>query len=179
MVPLSEVVLSYLRNTDTATARQVESHDQQIAAAYWQQDVASIGARGSFNTLTQSYPQAQSVNTSFPCTQPAGSTPLLTLAWTRFSSSGSRTAVTVAYVTQSAGAQLVRLQCDGTTLQSTATLTHDLNATPTCSFDGAAFGSCAANTGTPSTISLKLSVSDPSGRGQPYTVTLDGQRRQT
>jgi hypothetical protein len=81
-------------------------------------------------------------------------------------------------VTKASGTQLIRLQCTGGS-ETQATLTHDLNATPICSFDGGAYGPCSGNTGTPSTISLKLSVSDASGKGQPYSVILTGQRRQT
>jgi hypothetical protein len=104
---------------------------------------------------------------------------VITLAWNEYDTAGNATVITVGYFSQSSGTQLVRAQCSGSTLLSTATLTHDLNATPTCSFDGAAFGSCSSNTGTPSTIGMRLSVSDPSGKGNPYTVTLNGQRRQT
>ena len=55
-VPLGNIVLGYLRNADETTARMLESHDAQIASAYWAQDVASIGVRSptSPNPLTQS-----------------------------------------------------------------------------------------------------------------------------
>ena len=42
-VPLGNVVIGYLHSTDATTARLLESHDVQIASAYWAQDVASIG----------------------------------------------------------------------------------------------------------------------------------------
>ena len=47
VVPLTGVVLAYLRNTVDTEARLTESHDVQFAAAYWQRDVASIGVRSS------------------------------------------------------------------------------------------------------------------------------------
>ena len=38
VVPLSGVVLAYLRNTVETQQRLTESHDVQFAAAYWQRD---------------------------------------------------------------------------------------------------------------------------------------------
>ena len=178
MVPLSEVVISYLRNTDTTTARQVESHDQQIAAAYWQQDVSSIGVRSPYDAVTQSFPMQQSVNMSSPCTPPPPATQVVALAWNQYDSSGNPTTISVVYALDGTKTQLVRRHCTGSTVDSSDVLARALNPatapTVTCS------GTC---TGTgqnvPRSITLKFSVKDPSGKGQPYDVTLDGQRRQT
>jgi len=56
-VPLSNAVIAYLHNADATTARLLESHDAQIASAYWAQDVASIGIRNT----TSPYALNQSV----------------------------------------------------------------------------------------------------------------------
>jgi prepilin-type N-terminal cleavage/methylation domain-containing protein len=175
MVPLSEVVISYLRNTDTTTARQVESHDQQIAAAYWQQDVSSVGVRAPYDAATQTFPLQQSVNAPFPCT--GVGTQVVVLSWNRYDSSGSPTAISVRYAVNGTRTQLLRLHCTGSTPDSTEVIARSLDPSiaPAVTCDDAA---CTGST-VPRTMRLSFSVKDPSGKGQPYNVTLDGQRRQT
>jgi hypothetical protein len=152
-----------------------ESHDEQIAAAYWQQDVSSLGVHGAWDSATGTFPVQNSVNTTLGCTLPSG-TVLVTLAWNQYDSSGNATLNGAAYLTQ--GTNLVRVHCAGTTADSTATLAHDLSGTPTCNFGSGAVA-CSSGSGTPATVSLNLSISDASGKGQPYSITLTGQRRQT
>lgn len=180
LVPLTNVVIDYLLNSTSASARLSASHDAQIAAAYWQQDVSSLGVQ-SYDSASGKFVYQTSVNNSTigDCSVPAGATKLISLDWYSYpDASGNPTQVVVTYVTESSGSELVRMQCSGGSLVSSATLTHQLNAAPTCTFDGTA-SACASYTGSPSTIGLTLSISDPSGNGQPYTVTIVGQRRQT
>lgn len=176
-VPLADVVIEYFLNASTTTARLTESHDEQIAATYWQRDVASIGIRSPYDPATQTFPLDPSVNTVFPCSLPAGATQLIVLSWDQYDASGTPTSISIAYATSSA--KLIRVRCAGTTPTSQAVLAHNLSATPTCSVDGATFQACSGISGTPNQLSLKLNIADPSGKGQPYTVTLTGQRRQT
>jgi prepilin-type N-terminal cleavage/methylation domain-containing protein len=183
-VPLTGVIMGYFLNSATTSARLGESHDEQIAAAYWQQDVASVGVRAPYDQGTGTFPLQQSVGTAFPCSVPGGTSTVVVLAWNRYDSAGAATRISVAYLTATAGTEtrLLRLQCSGTALDSTAVLAHDLDPAtppvPTCT--GSAGASCAAYvTAVPVTVSLRLAVKDPSGRGQPYTVTLTGMRRQT
>jgi prepilin-type N-terminal cleavage/methylation domain-containing protein len=167
-LPLANVVIGYFLNSSTTTARLSESHDEQIAAAYWQQDVSSIGVRGAFDPISGTFPLQQSVNTTMPCALPAG-TVVVTLAWNQYDASGNATLVGAAYLKQ--GTTLIRAHCTGSTLDSTATLAHNVNGTPAISSTG---------TGTvPATVSMTFNVREPSGKGQPYTVTVQGQRRQT
>ena len=72
MVPLTGVVLAYLRNTVDTQARLTESHDVQFAAAYWQRDVASIGVRSSDlrQLASHSFPLLQSVDLCRRCAVP-------------------------------------------------------------------------------------------------------------
>ncbi|TCC60339.1 type II secretion system protein [Kribbella pittospori] len=174
MVPLSNVLIGFLRTDGTASARLDESHDAQIAATYWAQDVASIGIRQPYDLGTKTFPLAQSVNVSFPCSTPAGSSTVVTLGWDELDAAGTPSAVRVAYVRT--GTDLVRLRCDGGSLTSTATLAHNLNGAPavTCSTSCTGSGSAV-----PQTITLTFDISDPSGKGQPYSLTLAGQRRQS
>jgi prepilin-type N-terminal cleavage/methylation domain-containing protein len=169
MVPLAGVVFGYLRNTDATSARLAESHDQQIIAAYWQQDVSSTGVRSStYDTSSHTFPPLQSVdNASFPCPTP-GMAQIVVLAWNQYDASGSATVISVAYSKDSTGTRLLRAHCTTSTVDSSAVLAHDLDPAVAPSV------TCAS-----ASCSLTVGVRDPSGRGQPYSVTLTGQRRQT
>jgi prepilin-type N-terminal cleavage/methylation domain-containing protein len=174
-LPLANIVISYFLNSSTTSARLNESHDEQIAAAYWQQDVSSLGVHGAFDVMSGTFAVQRAVNTTLGCALPPG-TVLLTLAWNDYDQSGAATLAGAAYLQQ--GTSLIRAHCTGSSLDSTATLAHNLADVPTCDF-GSGAAACASGTGTPATIAMTLSIADPSGEGQPYTVTLSGQRRQT
>jgi prepilin-type N-terminal cleavage/methylation domain-containing protein len=176
VLPLGNVVLSYFLNSSTTSARISETHDEQIAAAYWQQDVASLGVR-STTFASGTFPLQTSVNTSIGCSLAGLGTVVVTLAWNQYTSAGVGSLVGVAYIMQNS-TTLIRVHCSNGSLDSNATIARSLTATPQCDF-GSGLGACASGTGTPATIGLYLSVHDPSGKGQAYTVTLNGQRRQT
>ena len=177
-LPLGNLVIDYFRDSAQATQRLSTSHDVQIANAYWQGDVASLGVRSTtYDTANNTFPIVQSLNNSFPCSVPAGmSAPLIDMGWNQYNSSGQPTSINVAYVTASSGSQIVRLRCTGTSLDSTTYLVDNLVGTPTCDF-GSGYVSCGSNTSTPSSISIKLTLDDP-GAGGTYTAILAGQRRQ-
>lgn len=181
-VPLGDVVIGFLRNSDSTTARLLESHDVQITSAYWAQDVASIGTRSP----TSPYPLTQSVETGvpyaaslFPCGT-SGTTPVVTLAWDDSITPDDTTLVRVAYVVQTSAGQreLHRLRCQGSAIVlSDVTLARGLDpSTPPsaeCSTD------CAAAPAVPRTVKLNLTLKDPQNRDDPYAVVLTGQRRQS
>jgi hypothetical protein len=132
----------------------------------------------------KSFPLLRSINTSYPCSLPSGSSTLVVLGWDQTDSSGAVTPVRVAYATRTVGAetQLYRQQCTGSTPDAGAVLAHHLDpATPpavTCAGSGGS--SCiGAGDNVPARISLSLRIKDSSGSGQPYTVVLTGQRRQS
>jgi prepilin-type N-terminal cleavage/methylation domain-containing protein len=179
-VPIGNMVIDYFRNSAQASQRISASHDVQIANAYWQQDVASIGIRSStYDTTNNTFPTVQSVNNPFPCSVPVGvASPLIVLGWNQYDTSGNATTINVAYATASSGTQLVRLHCTGTTLDSNVNLVDDLSATPTCDFGTGSYVGCGSNTATPASVSMKLTISDPAASGS-YQVSLTGQRRQT
>ena len=189
-VPLTNVVISYLHNSDATMARLLESHDVQISSAYWAQDVASIGTRST----TSLYPLTQSVETDvaysaskYPC-GPAGTTPIVTLAWDDFTGPGTSTLVRVAYVRKAAPGQtalteLHRLRCDGTAPGfSDVTLAHDLNPSPPLTPATVVCSTTCMGTHdmpVPTTITLNLSLKDPKDPGEAYSIPLIGQRRQS
>jgi len=180
-VPLSNVVIGYFRNTDATTARLIESHDAQISSAYWAQDVASIGTRST----TAPYPLNQSVwkgaSSLYSCS--TAGTPIVSLAWDDFTSTGTRTVVQVVYVAQTVSGQteLHRVRCQGSpAMVSDVTLAHDLSTTPTvaCGTSGVD-NNCAAAPDVLKFVTLTLTIKDPKNPGAPYVVNLTGQRRQS
>jgi prepilin-type N-terminal cleavage/methylation domain-containing protein len=182
-VPLSSVVIAYLRNTDATTARLIESHDAQISSAYWAQDVASIGARSTTSPfgLNQSVETAVSYNLGlYPC-GPAGTpSAIVRLAWDDSSGPGAAKLVRVAYVVQTVSGQteLHRLRCEGSpVVVSDVILAHDLDpSTPPalgCST------TCTASPAVPKSVTLTLTIKDPKNLGGAYVVSLTGQRRQS
>lgn len=184
-VPLGSVVIGYLHSTGSTTARLLESHDVQIASAYWAQDVDSIGTRST----TSPYPLTQSVETGvtygsslYPCGT-AGTTPAVTLAWDDFTGPGASTLDRVAYLVQtvSGQTQLHRLRCNGSAaVVSDVTVAHDLSPStpPTVACSTSCTG-VPPLPAVPQTVTLTLTLTDPNSTDAPYVVSLTGQRRQS
>jgi prepilin-type N-terminal cleavage/methylation domain-containing protein len=185
-VPLGTIVVGYLHNTGTTTARLLESHDVQIASAYWAQDVASIGTRST----TSPYPLTQSVETNvpyssslYPCGT-TGTTPIVTLAWDDFTGAVPATLVRVAYLVQtvSGETQLHRLRCNGSAVVvSDVIVAHNLDPStpPTVACSGTTGVLCTAAPAVPQTVTLTLALKDPNITDSAYVVPLTGQRRQS
>jgi prepilin-type N-terminal cleavage/methylation domain-containing protein len=180
-LPIANVVIAYFSNATQTTLRLNESHDAQIVNTYWQRDVSSIGIRGTFDSAQNTFPLQQSVNVAFPCSLPLGvSSPIVVLAWDRFDSAGAPTMVSVAYATRASGTALVRLHCTASTLDSVATISHNLHAVPQVTCSGPGGSSCVASgASVPTTVTLSLNILDPADKGSAYAVSLSGQRRQT
>lgn len=186
------VVLSYLKTTVSASARLTESHDVQFAAVYWQRDVASIGVRSSTydpSDTVHSFALKQSVSAGGDtgvtpgCAMPAGSSaPVVTLAWSQYTSLDSQTppaTVTVSYVTRASGTHfsLLRVRCTGSNPDSVTTVADNLVQPPAVNCPGGCNGSGSA---VPSVVTMTLLSSDPDNNdGSTYTATLTGERRQT
>ena len=183
--PLTNVILGYLTNTNATIGRLAESHDAQLSASYFQQDVAGIGVRDYTDTTTPyGFKQSVEVNVAaagglYPCGT-AGPA-LIRLAWDDFTAGPSASPVQVraAYVLETIAGQsqqeLHRIVCAGSaTVSSDTVLAHDvLSAAASCST------TCTA-TALPQSISLSLAIHDSnSGSAANYPVVLNGQRRQT
>jgi len=192
-VPLADVVIGYLHNTDATTARLLASHDVQITSAYWAQDVASIGTRST----VAPYPLKKSVWTGasvdlYSC--PTAGSPIVSLAWDDFSSAGARTVIQVVYteptVSGPTGPQkeLHRVRCEqsssGVTVGPDLTLAHYLASTspavacPTTSTECAPDPPPVPPT-VPTIVKLTLTLKDPGNQTGVYVVPLTGQRRQS
>lgn len=184
MVPLSQVVISYMLNGEIIRARQTESKDQQIASHYWSADVASVGKRNATTFAAQNGINVDSCG--------SGGTPQISLSWTKFSFTAPATTTTTStttvtyYTTASTattGGTLIRRSCAGGAPVS-QTIARSLlidGAHPVqCSVGSGSFAACSSMSGTgDGGIRLRFYVADPSGRGQGYWTTLRGQRRQT
>ena len=100
IIPLSDALIGFVRNTDATTRRMNESHDIQLATAYFAQDVQNLGVRD----WSPTFALLQSIdNASFPCTGPARRSS----AWpgtTRPTSSGPPTVIRVTYLVRMSAA---------------------------------------------------------------------------
>jgi len=185
-VPLGNFMLEYLQNTTTTTDRFSDSHDIQLASAYFAQDVAATG----LHSAVSPYPLVQSVWTTSPpaapyCGQAVGTVKLL-LSWDSWtvtgsgnSATGADTPASVAYAVS--GSTLHRVYCaTGSITSSDVTVVHGLRAvTVSCS---STCNAGAPNAGTPpATVSLSLQIAtgttDQAAPSAP--IVLTGQRRQS
>jgi prepilin-type N-terminal cleavage/methylation domain-containing protein len=184
-VPLGNVVIGYLRNTDATTARLIESHDVQITSAYWAQDAASIGTRSAGPTYTLNQSIWTGASSLYSC--PTAGTPIVSLAWDDFSSAGTTTLVQVVYMVQTVSGQteLHRVRCEQSsgvvTVVSNLTLSHYLASTPPVVACPTTLTECTPGPPTmvPTRVQLTLTLKDPGNQTGVYVVPLTGQRRQT
>ena len=185
VVPLTGVVLSYLRTTVDTESRLTQSHDVQFASAYWQRDVASIGVRSStYDTTSHSFPLEQSVQLP-ACSLPAGASAVATLAWSEYTSLTSTDApdlVKVSWASRPDGSsyELLRVRCGSQ--PSTVQVADSLSAPPTltCVEPGGGSSCTGGGAQVPAVVELRLQVHDADGHStDTYTATLSGERRQS
>jgi prepilin-type N-terminal cleavage/methylation domain-containing protein len=177
-VPLADFFIQYLDTTNQTQQRLSDSHDLQLVAAYFSQDVANTGLRnqaaGQTAFATQQSVWTSSISATF-CGAKVAGTPILKLAWDDESvgaGAGSDTVDSVLYAVN--GSLLVRDYCNGSTLGPAVTLVHNLSGTPsvTCST------TCSVAP-PPVTVQLTLRVQDGGTDTSGTSVTLTGQRRQS
>ena len=185
-VPLGNAVIAVLHNSDRTSGRLTESHDAQLTAAYWAQDVASVGTRertDPYNPVLKPSIEQDIAATAgtYPCGTATSPTAIVRFASDDASAAGT-TVVVVAYSAELVGRRytLHRLRCTGsTTPVSDLVLARDLVAVPTVECDGSRTCPTA-----PHRITLQMTVQDlandsPCDETSCYNITLDGQRRQT
>jgi prepilin-type N-terminal cleavage/methylation domain-containing protein len=181
--PLGNAVIEFIRLTDQTSVRLTESHDAQIVAAYFAQDVQSLGTR-DWSAYPYGYRQSVELNVVatgglYPCGTASTPDAAVRLAWDDPTAvTGTPQVVRVAYVVVTSGSdrQLHRLRCAGSaSVVSDVTIVHDLDvAAPVVSCSTA----CTSST-VPLQVSLTVQVRDPKDTGAPLVVVLSGQRRQT
>jgi len=186
-VPLSDVVISGLRNTGTTSDRMDVSHDAQISSSYFARDVASVGLRDWASINGQSVPFKQSVQLDasynsggYTCgtaaTTPVAAIRLLSDSWDpAVSMANSATDVVAYYLTAPVDglSELRRLKCSDGTKVSDIPLAHNVkpgSVTVTCSSE-------CQSADVPEEITVRFTATKPSVGD--YPITLDGQRRQS
>jgi prepilin-type N-terminal cleavage/methylation domain-containing protein len=183
--PLSAALIGFLRNTDDTTRRLNESHDMQLSAAYFAQDVQAIGVR-DWNATPYSLQQSIEVGVApdggvYHCgTTATTATAIVRLAWDDPTTAVSRpTVMRASYVIKTVGTerQLRRITCAGSdVITSEVVLAHNVDVTApvvSCS------STCTDAPAVPQTVTLVLMIKDPGSSGPAVSVTLTGQRRQT
>ncbi len=179
MVPLTNAVIGYFKNTDETTNRLSVSNDVQFASTFFAQDVASIGHRDSSFALTQSVETNVSpLLGTFKCGKLGGPTQTIRMAWDVPTGPTTTSEVRVAYFVDT-DQQLHRIQCNNSFVVATdQVLAHNvvsfsgLTCTPT------GFSACTSST-PPQTVTITLILQAPDSTDDPVTVKLTGQRRQS
>lgn len=184
-LPLGNLVIEYFTSTTQTTARLAESHDAQIAAAYFAQDTASAGRRDANQLLQPSIWAGTPSGAPYDC---GSGTPVVLFAWDEFDStdiSAGSTVIEVGYVINTVGSerQLQRVYCGGPgTAPVTTVLGHELDPgtapSVVCLLNGSVQSCDLGGASTPTTVKLTLTMKDSADSGN-YEVTLTGQRRQT
>jgi prepilin-type N-terminal cleavage/methylation domain-containing protein len=183
-VPLGNAFIDFLNNTDRTTQRLSESHDLQLAAAYFAQDVQSVGTR-DWSTYPYELQQSVELNAPaaaglYPCGLPGQPDAVVRLAWDDpQDASGTPSVVRVAYVVIDTGVerQLHRVACNGSaTPVSDIVVAHNLD---TVAPAVACSTSCTAAPAVPQTITLTLTIRSAGNSGPALVASLIGQRRQT
>ncbi|MFD0804904.1 type II secretion system protein [Nocardioides caeni] len=179
---LSGVVIAFLKNTADTQARLTESHDVQLAAAYWQRDVSSIGVRSTTpDPATGNYPLAQWASDTACGNLPSGYSPDITLSWGEYTSRTSSdppAQIKITYATKLVSGstyEMVRVRCG--TAASVVSVANNLAGRPQVRCDG---GNCVPSATAPRIITMRLQVHDAGERHSgDYTATLTGERRQS
>jgi prepilin-type N-terminal cleavage/methylation domain-containing protein len=183
-VAIGDALIGFTRNTDDTIHRLGESHDAQISAAYFAQDVASIGIRDPDEALEQSV-ETRPKSKALACGTPQGRL-VVRLGWDDPTSATASTQVLVSYVVEVAAGQpqLHRLVCspdDG--MLSDTIVAHYLGAPMprvTCTDAKAQPTECEGSAAdVPQSVSMVLSLDHVGDPDAAYTVTLTGSRRQT
>jgi type II secretory pathway pseudopilin PulG len=189
-LPLGNLVVSYFTNTTATQARLGGSHDAQIGAAYFAQDIASMGVHTGGASGTSLWVAPFGGAPACGSAVASGSRVLVIAsddyysAPTPFSGTAPPNVVNIAYVAKSVGTvaspryELHRIRCAGAASGGSDTVVmHNLASvpgTPTCDA-----GTCNSTTAYPSRVAINNIIKDESSTGSTYSVVLSGQRRQT
>lgn len=185
-VPLLNAFTTFFQHENDTNQRLAVSHDAQIAASYFAQDVSSIGVH---DWTATGFPKAASIDVNVGPTQgawwcgPAGTPPaVIRMAWDNPTQPTSPNQVLrVAYVVEPAagGKELHRLECSGPqqspTLLSDTVLAHNIDFIdpPICGPNP------CTPPGTPQTVKLVLHLRVSGSSDPDLVITLAGSRRQS
>jgi prepilin-type N-terminal cleavage/methylation domain-containing protein len=183
VVPLADALINYFQHQNDTTDRLSVSRDSQIAAAFFAQDVASMGRR---DWGTSDFPRLPSLYTSassaVPCAISGQTLVVRLVSDLPQRAQGSAGLRSVAYVLVPGASGLLdlhRLLCGSASSTPTSDLVVASNVDPgnppvlNCPDTTCVDGSV------PQSVRLVLHLKAPSNNNDSLTVTLYGQRRQT
>lgn len=177
-VPLGNAVIGVLRNLDAGTARMTGSVSAQISATYFAQDVETVGRRDYTAPNAPLVPSVLLAGTAGATCGASGTSAVVRFLSDRHDTATTTTTlkdVVVAWSLRTSGTdiQLVRTRCENGTVLSDVTAAHHVSGAPTVSCSS----TCNSASPVPRDATLTFTVTPPSG--DPYTVTLNGSRRQS
>lgn len=171
MTALGGAVISIIHNSNVTTQTLTQSHDAQITAAYFANDIQSSDVNGAVD--------ASLFSTDSRCDQ--GRTPVLRVAWTEYNSSNSVVAYKlVSYNLVSSGSSkiLKRSFCQGATSASlSGTPVSDLSMSSNVSTTTPPTTSITSCNGFPKTVVLTI-TEQAVPLANTYTFQVSGTRRE-
>jgi hypothetical protein len=179
-------MLSTVFLSSTAVAvRMSYSHEVQNTAAYFSEDVQSIGVR-NWSDDTRPLLQSVEVNAAYnsglyPCGPTGTPDALVRMAWNDFDTAtpGTPKLDVVSYVVRPTGtagvSQLQRLLCQNGSVVSDRTVIRELG---TGAAVACAPSSCTAST-PPTSVTMSITVHGQQTQDPDVAVTLQGHRRHT
>jgi prepilin-type N-terminal cleavage/methylation domain-containing protein len=184
--PLAGGLYVFFRNSDETTRRLSDSHDAQMLANYFAQDVQALGVR---DWTAAGFPFVKSVETDIAwnagtlrCGGSDVAKAMIRMARDTPVADGAPTATSVvAYVLKNVGAekQLHRLVCTTDPLNpiSDVVVVHNLAGIP--DEPDCTPSPCSSAPGIPRYIEWDVQIMSPGSTSGALTVRVSGQRRQT
>lgn len=178
VVPLTEALIGFVRNTDATTRRMNESHDIQLANAYFARDIQKLGVR---NWGSPTLDLKQSIGDAYQCF--GSGTAVFSLAYDDPTAVlGAPAVIWVTYLVRDVNGehQLRRVQCHGPStvdIDRDDVMVHNLVGIPLkpscdpspCSGAGPAV---------PRQVTLTVTIQDPASPTA-TTAVLTGYRGQS
>jgi prepilin-type N-terminal cleavage/methylation domain-containing protein len=187
ILPLSNAAIDLIRVTDDTQKRLDESHDAQIPAAFFAQDVQSLGVH-DWSAYPYALKQSVELNAPaasglYPCGDASLPNAVVRLAWDDpTASTGAPQVDVAAYVVESGPdgeIQLHRLTCVGSTaVTGDVVVAHylaDTNPLVVTREDPSVCTSAAV----PQSVTMNVAIHETGDPDATLIVTLTGQRRQT
>ena len=180
-MPLADVIIGATRTTTTTSDRFVLSHDAQISAAFFAQDVAMTGLRdysGAVANGTVPFSSSIQLGAAYDtggqvcgtAATPVSVVRLLSDDWDTSTPAATRRTAIIAYYP--AGTELHRLRCLGSVTPVSDTIVAH-NVKP-----GTLVATCScSDPAVP--LWVKLTFTAVADHADPYPITLFGQQRQT
>ncbi|SDI21676.1 prepilin-type N-terminal cleavage/methylation domain-containing protein [Actinokineospora alba] len=184
-VPLAGLIIAGLRQSASASARLQLSHDSQISATYFGQDVSTVGIRdyAAAHGLTGvAFKPSIQLDAAFDAgghvcgtaATPTAKIRLLSERWDNSAAAPASSVDVVAYYLVPVGpvSELHRIKCSGGTVADVI-VAHYVDPATLAVDCGGACDTAAV----PQRVTMSFTVA--TANADPYVISLNGQRRQT